>query len=136
MFRLILPAIICLAAPAIAAPKPDCPGDERAQCDKVMACLEDDRVFTGRAQPNFGPITEVTGVIDGHVPCAGELMAYNRPFAGELTLTCSDSSAFQVQYLGDFAPGIRFGQGTGHDKNGVAVRIWVGHGLPATCPAD
>ena len=136
MFRLILPAIICLAAPAQAAPQPECPGDGRALCYQVMACLGEDRIFTGRTLPNLGPITEVTGLIDGHVPCAGDLMAYNRPLSGELTLTCDDDTAFQAEYLGDFAPGTHFGQGTGQDKGGAVVRVWVGADLPATCAAD
>ena len=136
MFRLILPAIICLAAPAIGAPKPDCPGDGRGPCYQVMACLGEDRVFTGRIQPSPGLIFEVTGLIDGHIPCTGELMEYSRVLSGTLSVTCDDSTAFQAEYLGDFAPGTRFGEGTGHDKTGAAVSIRVGTDLPATCPAD
>lgn len=131
MFRPILPVIICLSGPLNAQDDKGCPsGDPEHTCDHIVACIGTSGLwFNGRARGN-GPIDQIHGALNTGATCTGTRMNYNKMFAGEITLQCTDGTRTTVDYdqprLGnDFD----YGYGQSVTQDGREVQVWLANDI-------
>ena len=140
MFRLILPAAICVFASAATAQSITIPGltqtpppksdacdnvpFSQKNCVRVLACVGDAGVyFDGQARGwDTGP---VRGTMSDGVTCDGTWNSNGPGGTGLASLTCSDTTTLDVIYYSqDNETGTVIGQG--RDSAGRYVQVWSG----------
>lgn len=135
MFRLVLPAAICLASPIYAQSNTACAmTTDDDNCNRVVACIgTQGRWFNGRA---FGRGDGTfSGTISDGTTCTGTWMSRNSFGLGQAQVTCDDGMTGTVLYTyQDSFTGTAIGQGLTSD--GQSIRIWSGNNVLAYLRGD
>ena len=125
MFHRLLPALVFIAAPAIAENRLPCEvTPDNTSCSRIFACLGDQgRWFQGRA---FGRGTGVfEGTADDGIACHGTWTNSNALGLGQADMICDDAMTGAVYYtLQDDYTGTGIGRGT--TSTGDTIQSWTG----------